>query len=557
MAGDKSQVEGRLIDECRQAGISVASINYRLSGEALAPAAQYDSARAVQFLRSKAKQWNLDPTRICLTGGSAGGGISLWIGFHDDLADPQSEDPIARESTRVTCIAPFNTQTTYDPRVLKTIVNSHEYRHPALMAFFGIKDIALADSPPPELAKLFEEVSPINYLTADDPPVYMTYKAAVKGMHSINLGTFLKAQMDALHIECTIRGPETPQYDSDQMEFIKTHLLKAETNQKAGLTTIQKATPTGIWLLLNSYGFKHPDQLAKLSTTPCWTNPNVDGIVLRADWDKIEPSEGNIDWSYFDRGLELAKEHNKRIEIIVPAGKHSPQWVYTAGAETFNFRGEKNKLFYMPIPWDPVLREKFGALITKVGQRYDSSPYLSLVTMTGFGRSTETWFASPDEMVQYNAIGGNAKWLEGAKWFTALYNRAFPKTPFLIAMCPPSKDDEGRAALQQFVEDCVKCHPGRFGLMACSLAPNDKPDSPKLSYQSVKTFSDQTVTGLEMLRASRTLKGSLKAALDTAIALKSQFVHVYEPDAIDPKQQQVLAEARIQLKRYQLRAEAE
>src|SRR6185369_1537047 len=231
--GDKRQVEGRLLDECRQAGISVASINYRLSGEALAPAAQYDSARAVQFLRSKAREWNLDPTRICLTGGSAGGGISLWIGFHDDLADPKSEDPVARESTRVTCIAPFNTQTTYDPRVLKTIINSRDYKHPALMAFFGIKDTALADSPTPEFARLFEEVSPINYLTADDPPVYIAYKAAVKGMHSIRLGTFLKEKMDALHIECTIRGPQVPQYDSEQMEFIKSHLLGAKTSQKA------------------------------------------------------------------------------------------------------------------------------------------------------------------------------------------------------------------------------------------------------------------------------------------------------------------------------------
>ena len=88
--------------------------------------------------------------------------------------------------------------------------------------------------------------------------------------------------------------------------------------------------------------------------------------------------------------------------------------------------------------------------------------------------------------------------------------------------------------------------------MADSLAPNDKPDSPKFSYQSVKKFSDQTVTGFEMLLATQKLKGPLKAALDTAIALKAQFVHVYEADAIDPKQQQVLAEARTQLKRYQL-----
>ena len=86
---------------------------------------------------------------------------------------------------------------------------------------------------------------------------------------------------------------------------------------------------------------------------------------------------------------------------------------------TFNFHGQHNKLYSMPIPWDPVLRDKFSAMIKSIGQRYDSSPYLSVVTMTGFGRSIEAWFAGPDDMVQYNAIGGNAKWLEGAKWFSA------------------------------------------------------------------------------------------------------------------------------------------
>ena len=104
-------------------------------------------------------------------------------------------------------------------------------------------------------------------------------------------------------------------------------------------------------------------------------------------------------------------------------------------------------------------------------------------------------------------------------------------------MCPPSRDDEGRATLKKFVEDGVKDYPHRFGLKAASLEPNDKRDSPKLSYQSVNRFSDQTVVGLEMLRASHSLKGTLGVALDTVIALKAQFVEVYEPDLIDSKQQ--------------------
>ena len=313
---------------------------------------------------------------------------------------------------------------------------------------------------------------------------------------------------------------------------------------------IQKSTPTGIWCLLPSYSYKHPDQIDRLNNTPCWTNPNVDGIVLRADWDKIEPTEGKIDFSYFDRGFELAKKYNKRIEILVPAGKHSPEWVYAAGAEKFTFHHHNGKpADYMPIPWHPVLQEKFGNLIKKLGERYDSSPYLSYVIMTGFGHSTEAWFAGPDDMDEYNAIGGNAKWLEGAKWFAALYNKAFATTPFLIAMCPPSRDDEGRATLKKFVEDSVKDYPHRFGLKAASLEPNDKPNSRKLSYQSVNRFSDQTITGFEMLLATKKLRGTLKEALDTAIALKAQVVEIYEPDLIDPKQQEVLAEAGDKLKK--------
>ena len=313
---------------------------------------------------------------------------------------------------------------------------------------------------------------------------------------------------------------------------------------------IQKSTPTGIWCLLHSYSYKNPKVMARLNNTPCWTNPNVDGIILRAQWDKIEPTEGHYDFSYYDRGFELAKKYNKRIEMRVSAGKHSPEWVYAAGAEKFTFHHHNGKPpEYMPIPWHPVLQEKFGNLIKKLGERYDSSPYLSFVIMSGYGHEVEAWFAGPEDMPEYNAIGGNAKWLEGAKWIAALYNKAFPTTPFLIAMSPPSRDDEGRATLKKFVEDSVKDYPRRFGLMACSLAPNDKPGSAKLSYQSVNRFSDQTVVGFEMLRATYKLKGTLKAALDTAIALKAQFVEIYEPDLIDPKQQEVLAEASDKLKK--------
>ena len=92
------------------AGISVVSINYRLIPDAdkLVPPVQgplLDAARALQFARSKAAKWNLDKQRIGATGSSAGSCSALWLAFHPDLADAKSADPVARESTRLWCVA--------------------------------------------------------------------------------------------------------------------------------------------------------------------------------------------------------------------------------------------------------------------------------------------------------------------------------------------------------------------------------------------------------------------------------------------------------------------
>jgi len=121
-AGSKAQVSAGFLRACFQAGISVASIEYRFTQKAPYPAQMLDCARALQFIRSKAGEWNIDPKRVAATGGSAGAGISLWLGFHKDLADPNNSDPVARESTRLTCIIPTSMQCTYDPRVIKTLI---------------------------------------------------------------------------------------------------------------------------------------------------------------------------------------------------------------------------------------------------------------------------------------------------------------------------------------------------------------------------------------------------------------------------------------------------
>src|SRR5262249_30730909 len=108
MGGDKTGYGTKDIQPYLDQGISVASLNYPVILQAMEQKVEppvkgclYDAARALQTIRSKAKEWNVDSKRVGATGGSAGACTSLWLALHDDLADPKSGDPVARESSRL------------------------------------------------------------------------------------------------------------------------------------------------------------------------------------------------------------------------------------------------------------------------------------------------------------------------------------------------------------------------------------------------------------------------------------------------------------------------
>ena len=115
--GDKSKYYSsedlvRFLD----AGVSVATINYRFMNEAPYGilASLNDSKRCLQYIRHNSKKYNIDKKRIACSGGSAGAGTALWLAFSDDMAATENTDPVFHESTRITCAGAFATQSTYD-----------------------------------------------------------------------------------------------------------------------------------------------------------------------------------------------------------------------------------------------------------------------------------------------------------------------------------------------------------------------------------------------------------------------------------------------------------
>ena len=209
--GDKRTVNPKLLDGLLKAGISVAAANYRLSGTAPFPAQMHDSARALQHMRQNAKKYNINPDKIGATGGSAGAVISLWLAFHDDLADPENEDPILRQTTRITTAVVKAGQSSIDPRYIQELFNTDQVDG-ALIPMFGME--GPEDIENEKFHPLFEEASPINHLTRDDVPVMAYYNQPNKELppnssggqhiHHPKFGIVLQEKMEETGLECEL-----------------------------------------------------------------------------------------------------------------------------------------------------------------------------------------------------------------------------------------------------------------------------------------------------------------------------------------------------------------
>lgn len=247
VAGDKKSVAA--LEKYLAAGISVVSINYRYSTQAqlagVKPPVEWpiaDAARALQFVRSKAKEWNLDTLRIGATGGSAGACSSLWLAFHSDLADPKSTDPVARESTRLWCAAVIGAQTSLDPKELKEWTPNSRYGGHAFGFMPDPRDNKTRDTQFAAFLAARESVlpwikkySPIEHVTADDPPIWMIYSSAPAlgqeqkdPTHTANYGVKLQEKCKAIGVPCELVYPGAPDVKHAKVEDYLIATLKAK-----------------------------------------------------------------------------------------------------------------------------------------------------------------------------------------------------------------------------------------------------------------------------------------------------------------------------------------
>lgn len=177
-----------------------ATINYRLSGEAIWPNQIHDCKAAIRWIRANAKKYNLDPDRIGVWGTSAGGHLVSMLGTSGDVASMDGTiGPHTDFSSRVACVADFYGPTDF-LTMNKTAPPGARLDHDAPNS----PESQLIGGPIQENPDKVAKANPITYISSDDPPfliVHGTLDPTVSHNQSELLHTaFKKARVDTTMI---------------------------------------------------------------------------------------------------------------------------------------------------------------------------------------------------------------------------------------------------------------------------------------------------------------------------------------------------------------------
>jgi acetyl esterase len=227
--GSHDKISAAKVKRYLDAGIHHISVEYRFLKHAPFPAPHEDAIRAIQFIRSKADEWGIDKNRIAAYGGSAGAQLVAYLAWSEDFADAESDDPIARESTRLKAVAPLAGQSTLDLDWWIANIPGYDQHHAKLDESETHDKVTLRS--------LLHELSIINHITADDPPTFMSYsmkpddqvpedkkKAGGWKIHHVNFGIAMEEKLRLAGVEVILKYPEIQLPYNNEVDFLIHHL---------------------------------------------------------------------------------------------------------------------------------------------------------------------------------------------------------------------------------------------------------------------------------------------------------------------------------------------
>ena len=190
-------------------GYVVASISYRLRDIALYPAAVEDAKCAVRWMRANAEEYQIDPDRIAVIGGSAGGHLSMMVGYSSDSPELEGEGGYGDVSSRVQAVVNL-----YGPVDLTT---PYARSHDLVIRFIG--------NPYEQAADVYEQASPLSYVTNDDPATLILH-GTIDDLVPISQADTLAAALKQAGVPCRYERLEGWPHGMDVAQVINDYCVK-------------------------------------------------------------------------------------------------------------------------------------------------------------------------------------------------------------------------------------------------------------------------------------------------------------------------------------------
>jgi len=217
----KNGSEAYVADFLAPAGYAVFSVNYRLAPKYPYPYMVQDVQRAVRYIRFHAREWNADPNKIALVGGSAGGYLSNMVGLLNAPGIPHAPDPVDRVSARAQSVVSLYAQSSFEFVPLNADV--HRFLDP-FIALKGEKEA-------------IREASPITYVSKNDPP-FLEILGTEDEYIPMSEATNLQTALHAVGVRCDIiaipggkhgtggwnKLPNVPDWERQMTEWLNARL---------------------------------------------------------------------------------------------------------------------------------------------------------------------------------------------------------------------------------------------------------------------------------------------------------------------------------------------
>lgn len=223
----------------------------------------------------------------------------------------------------------------------------------------------------------------------------------------------------------------------------------------------------GIYVIISDVIASDNSQISANYTealAPSLNVPGVDGVVLVLGWSSIEPTMGQYRWATLDQWMSKAISLDKKIDLAVDAGLHTPSWVFRptpngAGAKPLNFtisphEGKADKCTSETIapPWDTAYLNQWDSMLSALAAHLKSVGTYDAVTLlrlTGINRTTDelrlpaetqqsTGLACVSDAVTIWQHAGYRPSLLLQAWdkITGSFQKSFPDKSFSVAIIP-------------------------------------------------------------------------------------------------------------------------